>query len=177
MSIQIPFKNKEEKLEYIKQDIIQNSKINIQRAQNITLNNSLVKYDTPFLVSSTTKNKKTLSNGVHLYSYPVNLNDGSYKIHIYDEDGYSCDINTEFTIGETFTGKKEKFIGMPYFFICTRFLLIPFWIFLLIIIIPFIPEYNLNIVKKIEKYIEGENLITINKGILVLSLIFLSPFF
>jgi len=62
MSIQIPFKNKEEKLEYIKQDIIQNSKINIQRAQNITLNNSLVKYDTPFLVSSTTKNKKTLQD-------------------------------------------------------------------------------------------------------------------
>jgi dynein light intermediate chain len=58
----IPFKNKEEKLEYIKQDIIQNSKINIQRAQNITLNNSLVKYDTPFLVSSTTKNKKTLQD-------------------------------------------------------------------------------------------------------------------
>ena len=62
MSIQIPFKNKEEKLEYIKQDIIQNSKLNIQRAQNITLNNSLVKYDTPFLVSSTTKNKKTLQD-------------------------------------------------------------------------------------------------------------------
>ena len=121
--------------------------------------------------------KKTLSNGVHLYSYPINLNDGSYKIHIYDEDGYSCDINTEFTIGETFTGKKEKFIGMPYFFICTRFLLIPFWIFLLIIIMPFFPEYNLNIVKKIEKHIEGENLITINKVILVLDLIFLSPFF
>ena len=62
MSVQIQFKNKEEKLEYIKQDIIQSSKANIQRAQNITLNNSLVKYDTPFLVSSTAKNKKTLQD-------------------------------------------------------------------------------------------------------------------
>ena len=121
--------------------------------------------------------KKTLSNGVHLYSFPVNLNDGSYKIHIYDEDGYSCDINREFTIGKTYKGKKEKFIKMPYFFIGARFLLIPFWIFLLIIVVPFLSEYNLKIVKNIEKYIEGEQFISDNKGILILKLVFLSPFF
>ena len=53
------FKNKAEKLEQIKEEIIENSKNNNQREKNITLITSLVKYDTPFLVSSTISNKKT----------------------------------------------------------------------------------------------------------------------
>ena len=122
--------------------------------------------------------EKTLNNGVHLYSYPVNLDDGLYKIHIYDEDGYSCNINTEFTISQKFKGKKEKYIGLPHVFLGIRFLLIPFWIYLLIIIIPFKPELNLTIVKNIEKYIEGDkNNININCFLLILYLFFLSPFF
>ena len=56
------FKTKNEKLEYIKEEISRRSKLNLQRAQNITLLNSLVKYDTPFLVSSTATNRKTLKD-------------------------------------------------------------------------------------------------------------------
>ena len=56
------FKSKAEKYQYIKEEIAKRSKINLQRAQNITLINSLVKYDTPFLVSSTATNKKTLKD-------------------------------------------------------------------------------------------------------------------
>ena len=56
------FKNKAEKLEQIKEEIIENSKNNNQREKNITLISSLVKYDTPFLVSSTISNKKTLED-------------------------------------------------------------------------------------------------------------------
>lgn len=52
------FKNKAEKLEHIRDEIIQESKTNNQREKNITLISSLVKYDTPFLVSSTISNKK-----------------------------------------------------------------------------------------------------------------------
>jgi len=42
--------------------VAENSRLNPQRAQNITLINSLVKYDTPYLISSTSQNKKTLED-------------------------------------------------------------------------------------------------------------------
>lgn len=54
------FKNKADKIEHIKDEIALNPKGNSNREQNITITNSLVKYDTPFLVSSTVSNKKTL---------------------------------------------------------------------------------------------------------------------
>ena len=51
----------------------------------------------------------TLNNGAFLFKYHVdNMQEGEYKIHIYDQNGIGCDINTEFTIGETYTDKKEK---------------------------------------------------------------------
>ena len=55
-------KNKTDKLERIRQEIIENSKNNNEREKNITLISSLVKYDTPFLVSSSITNKKTLED-------------------------------------------------------------------------------------------------------------------
>lgn len=119
---------------------------------------------------------KTLSNGAFLYSYPVNLPDGSYKIHIYDESGYSCNINAEFTIGSKFKGKKEKYITRIKFLLGTRFMLIPFWLCLFIIVFPFFPELNLNIVKNIENHIKGNIDININKGLFYLYLFVLSPF-
>ena len=63
MSSEIPtqFKNKAEKLDYLKEEIAESARLNLQRAQNITLISSLVKYDTPFLVSSST-NKKTIED-------------------------------------------------------------------------------------------------------------------
>ena len=56
------FKSKSEKLAYLKKEVAESSRLNPQRAQNITLINSLVKYDTPYLISSTSKNKKTLED-------------------------------------------------------------------------------------------------------------------
>ena len=72
----------------------------------------------------------TLKNGALLYKYHVKyLKEGKYNIHIYDENDYGCDINTEFTIGETYKGKKEKYIFKRKFFLVIRFLIIPFFIF------------------------------------------------
>jgi len=119
---------------------------------------------------------KTLKNGAFLYSYPVFLPDGSYKIHIYDENGYSCDIHNEFTVGKVYKGKKEKYIQFPRFLIIARFMLIPFWIFLIIIIFPFWPELNFEKVKNIEKKIKEDKKYNINIGLFILLLIFLSPF-
>ena len=60
---QLPaFKSKSEKLAYLKKEVAENSRLNPQRAKNITLIKSLVKYDTPYLISSTSKNKKTLED-------------------------------------------------------------------------------------------------------------------
>ena len=62
MSQETPqFKNKSEKLDYIKEEIAESARLNLQRAQNITLISSLVKYDTPFLLSSSA-NKKTIDD-------------------------------------------------------------------------------------------------------------------
>ena len=120
---------------------------------------------------------KTLNNGAFLYSYPVNLPNGKYKIHIYDENGLSCNINREFIIGQKYKGKKEKYSTMVSFLLGLRFLIIPIWLMILIIIFPFFPDLNLNIVKNCELYIEGELNIAINKYLLYLYLILLSPLF
>ena len=56
------FKSKSEKLAWLKKEVAENSRLNPQREQNITLISSLVKYDTPYLISSTSKNKKTLED-------------------------------------------------------------------------------------------------------------------
>ena len=119
---------------------------------------------------------KTLNNGALLYSYPVNLDEGSYKIHIYDENGYSCDINTKFTIGQKYKGKKEKYIFNIRFMFSFRFIIIPFWIYLFIILFPFWPDSTFNIVKYIEKFVEGDNKYVINKFLLVIYSIIFSPF-
>ena len=121
----------------------------------------------------------TLNNGAFLYKYNVNnLKNGEYKIHIYDEVGIGCDINTEFIIGEKYKGKKEKYIGKINFFLALKFLLIPFFIFLLIISFQFFPHLNFNIVKNIEGSIENnESNININKVLIYIDLIVLSPFF
>ena len=125
------------------------------------------------------KYNMTLNNGALLYSYPVNLTDGSYKINIYDESGYSCDIKTEFTIGQKYKGKKEKYIINIRFLFVFRFMIIPFWIFLFIILFPFCSEINLSIVKSIEKFIEGDKKaeIDINIILIIIYSIILCPLF
>ena len=121
----------------------------------------------------------TLNNGAFLFKYHVeNMKEGEYKIHIYDEKGIGCEINTEFIIGEKYKGKKEKYILNVNFLLALRFILIPIFIFLLIIVFPFFPKLNLNIVGFIEKIIMGNaSNNAINKISLYFCLIILSPFF
>ena len=121
----------------------------------------------------------TLNNGAFLFKYHVeNMKEGEYKIHIYDEKGIGCDINTEFIIGEKYKGKKEKYIVKIKFSLALKIMIIPFFIFLLIIVFPFCSDLNINVVKYIEKIIEGKiygnNL---NQILIYLTLIFFSPFF
>ena len=119
---------------------------------------------------------KTLNNGALLYSFSVNLPDGSYKIHIYDESGYSCNINSSFTVGEKFKGKKEKYLYNTRFLFSYRFMIIPFWICLLIIIFPFGPDMNFKIVKIIENIIGKETKNVFNYVSLVFYTLVFSPF-
>ena len=120
-----------------------------------------------------------LRNGAFLYKYKVNnIKEGKYKIHIYDENSIGCDINTEFTIGEKYKGQKEKYVGKINFWLTLRFMIIPFFICLLIIVFPFFPDLNLEIVLNIEKNLEKQEYDNnINKILLYLYLIILSPFF
>ena len=125
-------------------------------------------------------NVKTLNNGAFLFILPVYLPDGEYNIHIYDEDRNLCDIETRFIIGQKYKGKKEKFLNNINFELSSRFMLIPCWIFLFIIILPLNSDINLNIVKNINNIIEGnKNSVNndINKFLMIIYLIFLSPFF
>ena len=121
-----------------------------------------------------------LKNGALLFKFHVNnLNDGKYNIHIYDENGLGCDINTEFTIGEKYEGKREKFIHQISFLLIARFLIIPFFFFLLIIVFPFFPSLNISKVKIIEESIENQLYKTneLSKILIYIYLIILSPFF
>ena len=120
----------------------------------------------------------TLKNGALLYKYHVNLKEGKYKINIKDENGLGCDINTEFTIGDKYEGKKENYIGKTNFLLAFRFFLIPLFFILLIIVFPFFPNSNFTIVKQIEKGIEEKGEIDyLNKILLYIYLTILSPFF
>ena len=123
-----------------------------------------------------------LKNGALLFKYSVNnLKEGTYNIHIYDENGYGCNINTEFTIGEKYEGRKEKYIIPVGFLLTCRFLIIPYFLCLLIIVFPFFPTLNIPIVKRLEGNIEDENQIYNNKVLnpilKYLFFIILSPFF
>ena len=121
----------------------------------------------------------TLKNGAFLYKYHVSImKEGKYKIHIYDEKGLGCDINIDFTIDEKYIGQKEKYIININVLFSIRFIIIPIFIFLLIIVFPFFPELNFNIVKIYEEIIEGQIIDNnINKILFYLNLIILSPFF
>ena len=102
------------------------------------------------------KYKMTLKNGALLYSYPVNLKDGNYNIQIYDEDNYSCNINTQFTIGRNYKGKKERVLNNYNYYLVIRFSSIIFFIYILIIIFPLKSNSSFMIVYKLESIINGK---------------------
>ena len=123
------------------------------------------------------KYKKTLKNGAYLFANPVTLKEGHYQIHIYDENGYSCNIKTGFTIGNKFKGKKEKVLNHLNFYAVLRFSFIIFFIYIFIIIFPYRSRKEFKLVNNIENIINGkENFAKYNILILLLLIIILSPF-
>ena len=118
----------------------------------------------------------TLNNKAILYSLPVNLKNGNYKIHVYDKDKKFCDIKREFVVGDTYEGSREKAIDNPRFLFVKRFSAIPMILFLFFIITPFKFGNDLEIVKKLENFIEGDYYKFNNNILIYFYLIIFSPF-
>ena len=118
----------------------------------------------------------TLSNGAILYSMPINLPNGSYKIHVYDENREICDISRNFTIGDSYQGVKEAAIHNPRAFLILRFSSIPMILLLFIIITPYNFIINIQTLDDIESYIEGKSKSGLNILKRFLLIIILSPF-
>jgi hypothetical protein len=93
-------------------------------------------------ISGELKYAMTLKNGAILYSLPVNLPNGQYKIHVFDEKRKLCNISRDFIIGDIYQGQKEKAIHNPRAFFILRFSAIPMILFLFIIITPYPSDYN-----------------------------------
>ena len=127
-------------------------------------------------VNGELKYVKSLNNGAFLYSYPVELSDGLYKINIYDENKYFCNIKTSFTIGKEYETKKEKAMENIKFLLGYRFLSIAFVIYIFIIITPFKYEIKFKQLRKLESYINGNIYIRGNEFILHIWIILLCPF-
>ena len=73
---------------------------------------------------------------------------------------------------------SEKIWNINKCYLALRFIIIPIFIFLLIIVFPFYPWVNFNIVNNIEKIIERKEIYEdMNNALFYLYLIFLSPFF
>jgi hypothetical protein len=87
--------------------------------------------------------KMTLDNGAELYTFPINLKNGKYKIHVYGDE---CDIKISFVIGDECKGKKELYLHVKFMF---SYIIssIPLIIFVYIIIFPY---YFTNL-KKLKK--------------------------
>ena len=118
---------------------------------------------------------RNLNNGAFLYSFPVNLPEGTYKIHIYDENNYFCNINTEFTIAQEYKHKKEKSLTNKKFLIGIIFISILFWIYLFIIIIPLKYEITFQVLNDVESYIDGNDNFITNKNLIIIYTLVLGP--
>ena len=112
-----------------------------------------------------------LENGAMIFSYPVELKNGSYNIRI---RGNKCEINTNFFIGASYKSNKEKKIKDPDAKIIFRFSSILVVFLLFVIIFPF--GGNFNYVKEIETLIKNEDsAMCIRKCFYIIILIFLGP--
>ena len=121
--------------------------------------------------------KKKLENGADLYTFPMNLGFGNYRIKV---SGDGCNLEREFVIGNKFKGKKELSICFVRSLLIMRFCSIPIVIGLFIIIFPW--GGNLKISKELENLIEGRDNYKIKKFgwleylLFLIKLIFLGPF-
>ena len=124
------------------------------------------------------KYQMTLKNGAMIFGLKVNLPNGNYHIHVFDQNRELCDIYRNFTVGNSFKGFKEKAIHNPRAFLALRFSSIPILLFLFIIIFPFDLKLNNHKIEIIEKYIENKKSKSneMNSCILYFWIIILSPF-
>ena len=84
----------------------------------------------------------TLKNGAMVFGLKINLPNGNYYIHVFDEKRELCDIHRNFTVGDYYKGTKEIAIHNPRAFLVLRFSAIPMILFLFVIIFP--NDFNLN---------------------------------
>ena len=127
------------------------------------------------------KYQKTLNNGAMIFGLKINLNNGNYFIHVFDEKRELCDIYRNFTVGNIYKGEKEKAIHNPRAFLVLRFSAIPMIIFLFLIIFPY--DFNSNNfvfkkIEKVEKYIENKKIKNNNQNLFEIYfwIIILNPF-
>ena len=124
------------------------------------------------------KYQRTLKNGAMIFGLKINLPNGNYYIHVFDDKRELCDIYRNFTVGNIYKGEKEIAIHNPRAFLVLRFSAIPMIIFLFIIIFPY--DFNLNIkrIEKIERYIGNKKIKYNNQNIFSIYfwIIILSPF-
>ena len=113
-----------------------------------------------------------------IFGLEINLPNGNYYIHVFDDKRELCDIYRNFTVGNIYKGEKEIAIHNPRAFLVLRFSAIPMIIFLFIIIFPY--DFNLNIkrIEKIERYIGNKKIKYNNQNIFSMYfwIIILSPF-
>ena len=83
----------------------------------------------------------------------------------------------KFMMRKQYKGKKEKVLNNYYYYLTIRFSSILFFIYILIIIFPLKSNITFNIIYKLESIINGkEKLQNINLFLLILLIIFFSPF-
>ena len=124
------------------------------------------------------KYQRTLKNGAMIFGLEINLPNGNYYIHVFDDKKELCDIYRNFTVGNIYKGEKEIVIHNPRAFLVLRFSAIPMLVFLFIIIIPCDLNLNIKRIEKIERYIGNKKIKYNNQNIFSIYfwIIILSPF-
>ncbi|KAH0788514.1 Ser/Thr protein phosphatase [Histomonas meleagridis] len=117
-------------------------------------------------INGVLKYSRKLKNGADLYTYPIHLQNGKYKIHL---SGDGCNITREFVIGDNFKGDKDLSSCYHRGLNVTRFCLIPIILYVIWITFPFNGNEN----KDTEDWIKGKTNNNNLKNWLIV--IFLSP--
>ena len=113
-------------------------------------------------INGTLKYSMKLKNGAELYSIPLHLSKGKYRVTV---TGDGCNITRVFMIGDEYKGKDEPMVlHQRGFFIC-KSSSIPVYICLLIITFPF----NIFPLVSIDELVTGKSDTTQWKKIILLS--------
>ncbi|OHT14066.1 hypothetical protein TRFO_15572 [Tritrichomonas foetus] len=122
-------------------------------------------------VSGMMKFERKLPNGADLYSYPLELENGKYRVHI---TGDGCNITRDFVIGSTYKGVKEAAACYQRGLLFVKFAAIPIFLCLYYILCPFGQNKGLlhHITSKVESWIEGNAQKSFSISYLIYTIIF-----